>query len=128
MTIGDALYVTTIGMGTVLFSLLIVALVINIVKKFVDQKEKSNAQTKANENYQTSNQVSKETLSKVETNTEEQEDNKKIVASIAASLYVMLNQSDTEQLVIKKITRINQHSTEWGKAGRRDQIKAVNKL
>lgn len=124
MTIGDALYVTAIGMGTVLVSLLIVALVINIVKKFVDQKEKSNFQAKVNEN----SQVNKENLSKIESNTEEQEDNKKIVASIAASLYVMLNQSDADQLVIKKITRINQHSTEWGKAGRRDQIKALNKL
>lgn len=124
MTIGDALYVTAIGMGTVLFSLLIVALVINIVKKFVDQKEKSNYQAKVNEN----SQVDKETFSKIESNTEEQEDNKRIVASIAASLYFMLNQSDADQLVIKKITRINQHSTEWGKAGRRDQIKTVNKL
>ena len=124
MTIGDALYVTAIGMGTVLVSLLIVALVINIVKKFVDQKEKSNYQAKVKDN----SQVNNETLSKTESNTEEQENNKKIVASIAASLYIMLNQSDADQLVIKKITRINQHSTEWGKAGRKDQIKALNKL
>lgn len=124
MTIADALYVTLIGMGTVLVSLLIVALVINIVKKFVDHKEKSNAKAKDNEN----SQANKETVSKIESKTEESEENRKIVASIAASLCVMLDNSNADQLVIKKITRINQHSTEWGKAGRRDQIKALNKL
>jgi sodium pump decarboxylase gamma subunit len=124
MKIGDALYVTVIGMGTVLVALLIVALVINIVKKFIDQKEKSNFPAKVNGN----SQVNKETISKIESNTEEQEDNRKIVASIAASLYIMLNQSNADQLVIKKITRINQYSTEWAKAGRRDQIKSLNKL
>lgn len=122
MTIGEALYVTAIGMGTVLISLLIVSLVINIVKKFVDQKDKAKVQPSESKNPQ----VSSGALAELEDDVREEEDNQQVVAAITAGLALMLSKSEADQFIVKKITRISQHSTEWGKAGRNDQMKSLN--
>lgn len=108
MELGEALYVTIIGMSTVLISLLIVSVVINMIKLFVAEKEKTKITSSENKN----SQVSSGDPSHIKTNIRNQENNKRIVAAITAVLAVILDKSEPSQFIVNKITRINNHNTE----------------
>lgn len=114
ISMSDALMVTVFSMLIVFSALLAINFILKGFKVFLYKEKKDNA-TKVKKETQKQTTASKEQIINQDNNEEE------LVAVLTAALAASLSRPASD-IRIRKITRINQSSSIWSRAGRLEQM------